>query len=418
MNLLKPIGFFLKLAVFLLGMSSFSLWAEETTHATEENNHQETMEKGPHGGRLFKDGDLALEFLIFERGMPPHFRAYLYKNGEMILPQKAELIINLTRFGGKKEQITFIPVENFLQSNQIIEEPHSFDVTIQLNSFGKPLSWHYSTYEGRVKIAPAVLKAAGIETAVAQEQTIKTQLNAVGKIVTNRDTSAPIYARYSGIIKAMNKNLGDEVTKGDVLATIESNESLQNYEIRSPITGTIVQKYATNGEFAQNTKPIFEVANLVTVWADFTLYRKDAPLVKQGMEVIVTGDEGKPKSVSTISYISPLGVEDSQTTLARAVLNNDTRIWLPGMYVNGAIVIKEKTAPVAVLLSALQQMGEQDVVFVQQGDYFEATPVNLGEKDEQWAEVISGLDAGQRYVSKNSFYIKAEIGKEGASHDH
>ncbi|HDV6751253.1 TPA: cation transporter, partial [Legionella pneumophila] len=141
MNLLKPIGFFLKLAVFLLGMSSFSLWAEETTHATEENNHQETMEKGPHGGRLFKDGDLALEFLIFERGMPPHFRAYLYKNGEMILPQKAELIINLTRFGGKKEQITFIPVENFLQSNQIIEEPHSFDVTIQLNSFGKPLSW-------------------------------------------------------------------------------------------------------------------------------------------------------------------------------------------------------------------------------------------------------------------------------------
>ncbi|HDO7821980.1 TPA: efflux RND transporter periplasmic adaptor subunit, partial [Legionella pneumophila] len=228
----------------------------------------------------------------------------------------------------------------------------------------------------------------------------------------------PIYARYSGIIKAMNKNLGDEVTKGDVLATIESNESLQNYEIRSPITGTIVQKYATNGEFAQNTKPIFEVANLVTVWADFTLYRKDAPLVKPGMEVIVTGDEGKPKSVSTITYISPLGVEDSQTTLARAVLNNEARIWLPGMYVNGAIVIKEKTAPVAVLLSALQQMGEQDVVFVQQGDYFEATPVNLGEKDKQWAEVISGLDAGQRYVSKNSFYIKAEIGKEGASHDH
>lgn len=105
MNLLKPVSFFLQLVVFLLGISSFSLWAEETTHATEENSHQETMEKGPHGGRLFKDGDLALEFLIFERGMLPHFRAYLYKNGEMILPQKAELIVAFTRFGGKKSRL-------------------------------------------------------------------------------------------------------------------------------------------------------------------------------------------------------------------------------------------------------------------------------------------------------------------------
>lgn len=70
-----------------------------------------------------------------------------------------------------------------------------------------------------------------------------------------------------------------------------------------------------------------------------------------------------------------------------------------------------------MLVSALQQMGKQDVVYVQQGDYFEATPVLLGEKDNEWAEVISGLDAGQYYVSKNSFYIKAEIGKEGASHE-
>lgn len=62
-------------------------------------------------------------------------------------------------------------------------------------------------------------------------------------------------------------------------------------------------------------------------------------------------------------------------------------------------------------------MNEKDVVFVQQGDYFEATPVLLGEKDEQWAEVISGLEAGQRYVSENSFYIKAELGKEGAGHE-
>lgn len=418
MKFLKPFLFRLPLVIALLGLGSFSLWAEEASQNAEENTHQETMEKGPEGGRLFKDGDIAFELLIFERGMPPHFRAYVYKNGEPLAPGEAQLTVQLARFGDKKETIIFTPVENFLQSVEVIEEPHSFDVSIQLKLQEKRYTWHYATYEGRVKMVPAILKAADIQTATAQSQTIKTQLKVVGKIAPNRDTLAPIYARYSGIIKSMTKNLGDEVTKGEVLVTIESNESLQNYTINAPMTGTIVQKYATNGELAQNTKPIYEVANLASVWADFTLYRKEAPLIKQGMEVTVTGDEGKPRATSIVSYIAPLGIEDSQTTLARAVLSNEPRVWLPGMYVNAAITIQKKTVPVAVLLSSIQRMSEQDVVFVQQGDYFEATPVILGQKDNQWVEVLSGIDPGERYVSKNSFFMKAELGKDGASHDH
>ncbi|HHF7368321.1 TPA: efflux RND transporter periplasmic adaptor subunit [Legionella bozemanae] len=390
--------------------------------ATDEDNQQsesqEEFEKGPQGGRLFKKDNIALELLLFERGMPPHFRAYLYQEGKKISPNSSQLTAELTRFNGKKEVITFSPVENFLQSNQVIKEPHSFDVSLQLRVSDKSYNWQYNTYEGRLKLVPAILQAANIQTEKAESQTIKTQLKVVGKIAPNRDTMAPIYARYAGIIKLMNKNLGDEVIKGDLLATIESNESLQNYNINAPITGTIVQKYATNGELAQNNKPIYDVANLTNVWADFTLYRKETPLVKKGMTIDVIGDEGKPKTTSYISYIAPLGIEDSQTTLARAVLPNEQRLWIPGMYVNGYIIIKEKTVPVAVLLTALQRMGDQDVVFVQQGDYFEATPVELGQRDKQWVEVLSGLDAGQHYVTKNSFYLKAELGKEGASHEH
>ncbi|HGC5940601.1 TPA: efflux RND transporter periplasmic adaptor subunit [Legionella pneumophila] len=412
MKFLKP--FIIILSVLCV----FHVWAGEDLIAAEEPEHQENIEKGPQGGRLFKNGSLAMELLIFERGMPPHFRAYLYENGEVMSPDKARLTVVLTRFSGKKETINFTPVETFLHSNEVIREPHSFEVGINLNIKGQNVTWHYETAEGRVKISQTVLKAADIQTEVAQSQTIKSQLKVVGKIVPNRDTLTPIYARYSGIIKAINKNLGDEVTKGEVLVTIESNESLQNYTITAPMTGTIVQKYATNGELAQNTKPIYEVANLANVWADFTLYRKEAPLIKPGMEVTVRGDEGKPQSTSTIFYIAPLGIEDSQTTLARAVIPNETRAWLPGMYVNAAITIKEKKVPVAVLLSAIQRLDEREVVFVQQGDYFEATPVTLGQKDEEWAEVVSGLDVGQRYVSKNSFFMKAELGKDGASHEH
>ncbi|HAT1993796.1 efflux RND transporter periplasmic adaptor subunit [Fluoribacter dumoffii] len=416
MKLIKKFVSLLFLIIFISTLITPVVFGADDDNQQSES--QEEFEKGPHGGRLFKKDNITLEFLLFERGMPPHFRAYLYQEGEAIPSNSSQLTAELTRFNGGKEVITFKPIENFLQSNQVIKEPHSFDVSLQLTLSGKVYGWQYKSYEGRVKLVPDILQSANIQTEKAESQTIKTQLKVVGKIAPNRDTMAPIYARYAGIIKVMNKNLGDEVIKGDLLATIESNESLQNYNINAPITGTIVQKYSTNGELAQNNKPIYDIANLTNVWADFTLYRKDTPLVKTGMTIDVIGDEGKPKTTSHISYIASLGIEDSQTTLARAILPNEQRLWIPGMYVNGYIIIEEKTVPVAVLLTALQRIGDQDVVFVQQGDYFEATPVELGQRDKQWAEVLSGLDVGQRYVTKNSFYLKAEMGKEGASHEH
>lgn len=416
MKIMKPFFSFLLLSCvsYAIGVAPiFASGAQETSAESEHENNK----KGPKGGQLFNEGALSLELLIFEKGMPPHFRAYIYQDGKLISPDKIHLAIELTRFNKKKDSVTFIPMDSFLQSQQIIEEPHSFDVSIQLKMNGTTYQWHYETYEGRIKLLPTMLKAADIQIGTAGSQTIKTQLKVVGKILPNRDTMAPIYARYAGIIKAMNKNLGDEINKGESLATIESNESLQNYTINAPITGIIVQKYATNGELAQNTKPIYDIANLNNVWADFTLYRKEARMVKPGMPITVKGDEGHPETTSVISYIAPLGIEDSQTTLARAVLPNEQRLWLPGMYVNGFIIIKEKTAPVAVLLSGLQRINNKDVVFVQSGDDYEATPVTLGQKDNTWVEVVSGLNAGQRYVTKNSFYLKAELGKEGASHE-
>ncbi|MGM9451998.1 efflux RND transporter periplasmic adaptor subunit [Legionella bozemanae] len=405
---------FLMLFLFMVSIHAPSTWANE---ASTGDKGDEVVEKGPQGGRLLKQDDVSLELVLFSQGMPPHFRAYISQNDKPASLTDTKLTLELTRFNQNKDRITFAPNDGFLQSNQAIPEPHSFDVAVKLTLAGKAYQWNYPSYEGRVKLLASTLSAADIQTETVKGQTIKTQLKVVGKIVPNRDTMAPIYARYAGIIKTMNKNLGEEVTKGEPLVTIESNESLQNYTINAPITGTIVQKYVTNGELAQSTKPIYDVANLNDVWADFTLYRKEAPLVKKGMRVRVTGDEGKPDSTSTISYIAPLGIEDSQTTLARAVLSNTPRLWLPGMYVNGEIIIDEKTVPVAVRLSAIQRMGEQEVVFVQQGDFFEVTPVTLGQQDNEWAEVLSGLSAGQKYVTKNSFFIKAELGKEGASHD-
>jgi membrane fusion protein, heavy metal efflux system len=51
-------------------------------------------------------------------------------------------------------------------------------------------------------------------------------------------------------------------------------------------------------------------------------------------------------------------------------------------------------------------------------DTYEIRPLELGRSDGNLTEVLGGLQAGDRYVVENSYLIKADIEKSGASHDH
>ncbi len=403
----------------LIFSSFFVLCISATmVYAAGSGVHKATELRGPHGGQLLTEGNLAAEIIMYEKGTPPRFRVYVYQNDKPVAPSQVNLKLLLKRFNNDTNTIDFEPVDGFLQSREIIEEPHSFDVTVTLNYNNKTYSWNYPSYEGRITLSSEMIQASGIKMAIAAPTTIEKTLHVFGKIISNRDAMASIYPRYSGIIKTLNKNLGDSVQKGELIAVIESNRSLDTYSVVSPINGTIVKKLAAIGEMAKEDEPLYEIANLSDVWADLTLYRKEAPYVKKGMKVVVTGDEGKPHSNSLINYISPLGIEDSQTVLDRAVLPNQNQEWLPGMYVNATITIAEKSVPIAVAISAVQRLRDEDVVFIQQGNTFEATPVTLGEKNGNKVEIVSGLKAGQSYVAKNSFFLKADLGKVESSHDH
>lgn len=382
------------------------------------NKNNSTNQLGPHNGKMLSEGNISAEITIYERGMPPHFRVYLYQNKKSLDPNSARLEISLVRFDGRIEKIQFEPIDGYLQSREEVAEPHSFDVTVSLNVNNQDLNWKYENVEGRITLSPEVIKSAGIKTAIAGAATIEKKLSVIGKIAANGDALSSIYPRFGGIIKEMKKYLGDTVEKGEVIAVVESNESLRDYPITSPISGTIVQKYVIVGEMIKEDKPIYQVANLSSVWADLTLYRKEAALIKKGMPVTIVGDNGKPQGTGTINYISPLGIADSQTILARSVLSNDNREWVPGMFINGSIIYLSKSAPVTIELSALQRWKDWDVIFIQKGNSFEATPVELGERNSKNVEVIEGIKAGQAYVVENSYLLKAELGKSSAKHDH
>lgn len=276
---------------------------------------------------------------------------------------------------------------------------------------------HDEHEEGKTEIAPDAAKTAGIKIEKSSPATIATVIPLTGRITINQNTKADVRARFAGIIRSVKANLGEKVEKGQVLAVVEANESLQDYNVTAPISGVILERNTNIGDVA-NGEPLFIIADLSEVWAKFHVFPKDADMIASGQSVRVhTLDEGKEND-ARIEMLFPTADALSQTLVAIAPLANEKNMWRPGMTVEGDVTIAEKQVPLAVRASALQTMEDQTVVFVKEGDRYEMKPVRTGISDGKYVEVLSGLQPGQDYVSENSFIIKADILKSGAAHEH
>jgi cobalt-zinc-cadmium efflux system membrane fusion protein len=263
----------------------------------------------------------------------------------------------------------------------------------------------------------AKMTAAGIELAQVGPQTLRETLRANGILQANQEALVQVTPRFPGIVREVYKRVGDSVAKGDLLAKIESNQSLTTYELRSPIDGTVIDRQVTLGEYVSEQKPALIVANLSTVWADFAVQRRDLSRVKVGDTVLIDPADGGEKITATLSYLSPLGTIDTQTGLARAIIKNPDDRLRPGLFVTGRIVMAERRVPAAVAVTALQTIDNRTIVFVRHNDKFEPRAVEIGQRDSEFAEVKDGLHAGTTYASKNSFVVKAELGKAAAAHE-
>lgn len=389
-----------------------------TDRGHEASETREDYARGPRGGRLLEDGEFGLELTIFERGVPPELRAYAYRGGRPLSPENVDLTVALERFDGEVDRISFAPRADHLVGDREIAEPHSFDVRVSARHEGRSYSFSYAAYEGRVELARDVAQAAGIEVSRAEPARLRTTVVLNGRIVANEDGLVHIMPRFSGLAKTVRKRLGERVEKGELLAEIESNESLYPYEVRSRMAGTVIFKEITPGEFVANDREIYVVADLSTVWADLQVYRRDFGALHVGQRVLVDADDGGEPVESTISYLSPIGSENTQTLLARAVVPNPDGSWRPGLFVTAQVEVGAADVPVAVRTSALQRLRGRDVVFRNRDDAFEAQPVELGRRDGERVEVVSGLSPGDAYASGGSFILKADVEKAGASHDH
>lgn len=201
-------------------------------------------------------------------------------------------------------------------------------------------------------------------------------------------------------------------------ATAGDAQGLARHEIRSPIGGMVVAKTLSVGEALKEDANVFQVADLSSVWVTMTVPAKELPQLSEGMAAQVKATAFEAQGEARLGYIGALVGEQSRSATARLVLANPKGVWRPGLPVTVTLKSAEADVPVAVTAEAVQELDGRNVVFVRQGQQFEARTVELGRSDGLHVEVLKGLAASERYAAKNSFLVKADIGKAAAEHEH
>jgi cobalt-zinc-cadmium efflux system membrane fusion protein len=257
----------------------------------------------------------------------------------------------------------------------------------------------------------------GIDVAIAAPGMIDSGHELLGEVRANGDRLAHIEPRFPGIVKDVRRSAGDAVRAGDVLAVIESSESLVNYELRTLLDGVVIERHLTLGEAVDRDEQAFVVADLSSVWVELSLYQKDFGLVRPGLGVRVQAVAGGAAADGEVSYLAPAIDPETRTATARVVLANPERVWRPGMFVS-ARTLDPRLAEVLVPSEAVRILGGQRVVFVETAAGFAPRVVTIGREGASLLEIAGGLAAGERVATGNTFLLEAELSKGAAEHSH
>lgn len=271
-------------------------------------------------------------------------------------------------------------------------------------------------HEKSTTIDEQQLAGAGVETAFVGSATLRFTDSLFGVVAAPVDSVYRINAPYPGLVDQVFVQVGDRVRKGQRLLRLVNTNTLQPYNVDSPTDGEVTERSVNQGDRA-DSRVLLEIADLSTVWVEMSAFPESIEKLAVGQAVTVRDLHHHEAAAGDIVYVAPL-MTGGHIARTRAAINNEGGHWRPGMHIKAEVQTGSREVDLAIETAALQIIEGATVVFVKSGNEFSAQTVALGERAGGLVEVTAGLEAGMEYVVGNSFLIKADLLKGGATHDH
>ena len=209
------------------------------------------------------------------------------------------------------------------------------------------------------------------------------------------------------------------LTDTEIKATVDATGGREHREVsrttlRAPFNGVVTKYDIAEGEVVGADREVFTIADLSTVWVQADVYEKDIAAVRKDLPVKVAVDSYPGESFQgRITYISDILDPKTRTAKVRCEVLNPTGRLKLDMFANIVIPTPKGRSAVMVPSSALQQINDRQLVFVQVAENeFERRDVKLGSREGDWVEIVSGVKPGDRVATTGSFDLKSTLLRE------
>lgn len=217
------------------------------------------------------------------------------------------------------------------------------------------------------------------------------------------------------IYKASRNKLKNwKVTEGQIDQILSKGQVINHFPVLSQLSGIVTAKLVNTGDHVMTGGPLFEIADLSTVWAMFDVYEKDISWIKVGDPIqFTTASYSGKEFTGKVSFIDPILDEKSRVVKARVVLNNSNNLFKPGLFLKGKLnhIPSQGENQLVVPKSAVLWTGKRSIVYVktssEQGIGFTLREVTIGTNIGDNYTIISGLKANEEIAIQGAFSIDA-----------
>ena len=261
-----------------------------------------------------------------------------------------------------------------------------------------------------------------IQTVPVEERTFERTVFAIGRVEEIPANRSVLSSRVAGRVLELNAFVGDNVKAGDVLAVVESRHP-GNPPPRIPLkasrSGLVIESHVRLGEPVGPDKELMDISDRSEFWAVARIPEQEASAVTNGTpaRIRIPAIGGKPIEATLFRY----GVSadrHSGTVDGIFVLKNTDGLLRPGMRAEFSIVTAKRSNVLAVPKEAIQGDATKRQVFVKDFDIpnaFVRSPVELGEQNDRFVEIVRGVFPGDEVVTRGSYPLSFAGGGSGPS---
>ena len=252
---------------------------------------------------------------------------------------------------------------------------------------------------------------AAANTVTVSAKTVKPE-TIIATVHVNGDVSSKsevsTFPITSGKITQVRYDIGDKVTKNDIIAYVDPSKPGANYvasPVKAPVSGTIIECNVHPGDTVGPNTVIATIGSVTDIEVVVYVSEKYSKYLKQGLPAYLYltayADE---KFLTRIASISPVVAKNTRTIKVSLELEKyDARI-KPGMFASIDLVIQQRDNTIVVPKRALRTFNDEQCVFIinPATNTAERVIVTVGLTNDNEAQITSGLTAGQKVITAGS----------------